>query len=65
MNYRSNTMNDACCVIEYRTKLELEVAQRREGLLAFEQNYNLRNVLSLSPQAQETYWKLRNEKGTQ
>lgn len=31
----------------------------REGLLAFEQGYDLVNVLSLSPLAQETYWKLK------
>jgi hypothetical protein len=34
----------------------------REGLIAFEQGYDLANVLSLSPLAQETYWKLNNEK---
>jgi hypothetical protein len=51
-----------CCVREYRTKMEVEASQMREGLIAFEQGYDIRNVLSLSPLAQETYWKLKNEK---
>jgi hypothetical protein len=55
-------VNNASCVVEYRTKLEVGAAQMREGLIAFEQGYDLLNVLSLSPLAQETYWKLRNEK---
>jgi hypothetical protein len=58
-------MNNSCCVIEYRTKLEVEASQMREGLIACEQGYDLQNVLSFSPLAQETYWKLRNEKETQ
>lgn len=53
-------MNNSCCVIEYRTKLEVEVSQMREGLIAFEQGYNLSTLLSLSKVAQETYWKLKN-----
>ncbi len=52
-------MNNSCCVFEYRTKLEVEASQMREGLIAFEQGYDLANVLSLSPLAQETYWKLK------
>jgi hypothetical protein len=50
------------CVVEYRTKMEVEAFQMREGLIAFEQGYTLANVLSLSPLAQETYRKLKDEK---
>lgn len=53
-------MNNACCVREIRTALEREAYQMREGLIAFEQGYNLTTVLSLSKVAQETYWKLKN-----
>jgi hypothetical protein len=55
-------VNNASCVVEYRTKLEVGAAQMREGLIAFEKGYDHANVLSLSPLAQETYWKLKNEK---
>jgi hypothetical protein len=48
------------CVREIRTALEREAYQMREGLIAFEQGYNLTTVLSLSKVAQETYWKLKN-----
>ena len=47
---------------EYHTKLQVETAHFRAGLIAFEQGYDLLNVLSLSPLAQETYWKLKNER---
>jgi len=50
------------CVVEHRTKLDVEAFQMRAGLIAYEQGYDLPNVLSLSPLAQETYWKLKNEK---
>jgi hypothetical protein len=46
---------------EFRTKLEVEAAQMREGLIAFEQGYDLPNVMSLSRIAQKTYWKLRED----
>jgi len=49
------------CVREIRTALEREAFEMREGLIAFEQGYDLANVLSLSKVAQETYWKLKNE----
>ncbi len=49
------------CVVEHRTKMDVEAFQMREGLIAFEQGYDLANVLSLSKLAQETYWKLKNE----
>jgi hypothetical protein len=52
-------MNDTCCVREFRTKAEVEAAQFREGLIAYEHGYDLQNVLSLSKIGQETYWKLR------
>jgi hypothetical protein len=55
-------MNNGCCVVEHRTKLDVEAFEMREGLIAFEQGYDVANVLSLSPLAQETYWKLKNEK---
>lgn len=48
------------CVSEYRTKMEVEAFQMREGLIACEQGYNLQTVLSLSKIAQEVYWKLKN-----
>ena len=51
------------CVVEYRTRQEVDAAQFREGLIAFEQGYNLLTVLSLSRIGQETYWKLKDEKG--
>ncbi len=47
---------------EFRTKMEVEAAQMREGLVAYELGFDLLNVLSMSPLAQETYWKLKNEK---
>ena len=47
------------CPREFRTKEEVEAAQMREGLIAFEQGYDVPNVMSLSRIAQETYWKLR------
>jgi hypothetical protein len=50
---------NTCCVREIRTALEREAYQMREGLIAYEQGYDLLNVLSLSPLAQETYWKLK------
>ena len=50
------------CVVEHRTKMEVEAFQMREGLIAYENGYNLQTVLSLSKIAQETYWKLKNEK---
>lgn len=55
-------VSNACCVREVRTVMEREAYEMREGLNAFEQCYDLLNVLSLSPLAQETYWKLKNEK---
>lgn len=48
------------CVREYRTEAEVEAFQMREGLIAYEQGYNLQTVLSLSKLAQEVYWKLKN-----
>jgi hypothetical protein len=42
--------------------MEREALEMREGLIAYQQGYDLLNVLALSPLAQETYWKLRNEK---
>lgn len=53
---------NACCVREIRTALEREAYEMLEGLIAFEQGYDLATVLSLSPLAEETYWKLKNEK---
>jgi hypothetical protein len=44
--------------IEIRSALEREAFEMRDGLIAFEQGYDLANVLSLSPLAQEIYWKL-------
>jgi hypothetical protein len=44
----------------HRTKMELEAFEMREGLIAFEKGYDLLNVLSLSPLAQETYWRSKN-----
>ena len=55
-------MNNDCCVREIRSALDREAFEMREGLIAFEQGYDLANVLSLSQLAQETYWKLKNEK---
>jgi hypothetical protein len=49
-----------CCVREIHSKEELQAVQFREGQVAFEKNYDLRNVLSMSAVAQETYWKLRS-----
>ena len=54
-------MKTHACVREIRTALEREAFEMREGLIAFEQGYDLANVLSLSKVAQETYWKLKNE----
>jgi len=48
-----------CPPIELRTKMEVQAAQMREGLIAYEQGYDLANVLALSKTGQETYWKLR------
>jgi len=49
------------CVREFRTRAEVDAAQFREGLIAFQQSYSLENVLSLSRIGQETFWKLKNE----
>ena len=56
-------MRQHACVREYRTKMEVEASQMREGLIALEQGYNLSTVLSMSRLAQETYWKLKEEGG--
>ena len=45
---------------EYHSKTEVEAFEMREGLLAYEQGYDLRNVLAMSRVAQETYWKLKS-----
>jgi len=50
---------NTCCVREIRTALEREAYEMREGLIAYEQGYDLLNVALLSPLAQETYWKLK------
>jgi hypothetical protein len=47
--------SNGCCVVECRTKMEVEAYQMREGLIAFEHNYNLSTVLSLSKIGQETF----------
>jgi len=53
---------DVCCVKEIRSAMEREAFEMRDGLIAFQHGYNLATVLSLSKVAQETYWKLKNEK---
>jgi hypothetical protein len=50
-------------VREFGSKAEVNAMQFREGLLAFERNFDLQNVLSLSPLAQQTYWLLKEEEG--
>ena len=49
------------CPREFRTKPEVQAAQMQEGLIAFEQGYDLPNVMSLSLVAQEVCWKLRED----
>lgn len=47
------------CVVEHRTKMDVEAFFYREALRALEQGYDLRNVLSMSPLSQEVYWQLK------
>ena len=54
-------MGTHACVREYRTKIEVEAAQMREGLIAYESGFDLLNVLSMSKIAQETYWLLKGK----
>ena len=55
-------MKNGCCVREIRSALEREALEMRNGLIAFEHNYDLLNVMALPPIAQEVYWELRGEK---
>jgi len=48
-------MNDKCCVVEHRTKMEVEAFGYREAEIALEKNYSLQVVLSMSPLSQEVY----------
>jgi len=55
-------MRNGCCVREIHSALEREALEMRLGLIAFEHNYDLLNVMALPPLSQEVYWKLRGEK---
>jgi hypothetical protein len=52
-------MNNACCVVEHRTRMDVEAFFYREALHALEQNFDEANVLAMSPLSQEVYWKLK------
>ena len=45
---------------EIHSSLERSAVEMREGLIAYEHDYNLATVLSLAPLSQEIYWKLKN-----